>query len=86
LKTPQYTVANANLHYIHPFPETSWFHFIKAFVEMDNLFNRSYVGSTAVVSNAPCGATPTATCMSGAGQAFFAGNARAVYGGVTIGF
>jgi iron complex outermembrane receptor protein len=86
LKAPQYTVFNANLHYIHQFPEKSWFHFIKAFIEMDNLFNRTYVGSTAVVSNSPCGATPTTTCMNANGQAFFSGYARSVYGGVTVGF
>ena len=86
LKAPAYTVVNANLHYIHPFPETSWFHFIKTFIEMDNVLNRTYVQSTAVVSDSPCGATPTTDCMNGAGQAFFTGYGRSVYGGVTVGF
>jgi iron complex outermembrane receptor protein len=77
LTTPGYNVWNANVHVIHAFPETSWFHFIKGFIEMDNLFDRDYIASTAVVSDATTDANK---------QAFFAGNGRAVYGGVTVGF
>jgi iron complex outermembrane receptor protein len=92
LTAPGYNVWNANLHYIHAFPETSWFHFIKGFIELDNLFDRTFAASTAVVSNSPCGdttSTPFSSCvttMAASGQAFFAGNGRAVYGGVTVGF
>ena len=86
LETPGYIVANANIHYLRSFSSTGTIRFFKTFVEMDNLFDRKYIGSTAVVSDSPCGATPTSNCMAQNGQAFFTGNGRGVYAGATVGF
>jgi iron complex outermembrane receptor protein len=76
LMAPGYTVMNANLHYAYQFSPKNVIRFIKAFVEVNNLADQVYVQSTAVVSDSTTDSNK---------QAFFSGNGRAVYGGITLG-
>ncbi len=78
LEAPGYVVMRANVH--HDFTFTSGpIRFVKAYAQVDNLFDRQYVSSAAVVGDTP-------GVPDSAKQSFFAGNSRSVYGGVTVGF
>lgn len=76
LKTPAYLLFNLNVHKMYPV-KNPYIRFVKAYIELDNIFDKTYVASAVPVSDA----TPDA-----AKQAFFAGYGRALYAGVTLGF
>ncbi len=74
---PSYVVANVNVHKSFEL-ENSWFRFAKLYLEVDNIADKKYAASGAVIGG------ETAATASG-NQAFFAGYGRAIYGGVTLG-
>ena len=74
---PSYVVANVNVHKLIEF-ENSWFRFAKFYFEVDNIADKKYAASGAVIGGETAGA-------AAANQIFFAGYGRAFYGGVTLG-
>lgn len=75
---PSYMIANINVHKTFEFKESSWIRFAKLYVEVDNIADRKYAASGAVIGGE--------THAAAAGQSvFFAGYGRAIYGGVTLG-
>lgn len=77
LGVPSYVLFNANVHYQYRTHNNRYIKFIKAYVELDNIFNRPYVAWATPVADS----TPDANK-----QAFYAGVGRSVYLGVTLGF
>jgi iron complex outermembrane recepter protein len=75
---PSYMIANINVHKTFEFKESSWIRFAKLYVEVDNIADRKYAASGAVIGGE--------THAAAAGQSvFFTGYGRAIYGGVTLG-
>ncbi len=74
---PSYVVANVNIHKNFEL-SNSWFRFAKFYLEVDNIADKKYAASGAVIGG------ETASAAAGQ-QAFFAGYGRAIYGGVTLG-
>lgn len=75
---PSYMIANVNVHKNFEL-KNSWFRFAKFYLEVDNIGDKKYAASGAVIGGE--------TYAAAAGQqAFFAGYGRAIYGGVTLGF
>lgn len=78
LEAPGYGVMHANVHHAFTFASGP-IRFVKAYAQVDNIFNRNYVSSAGVVADTP-------GVPDSAKQSFFAGYGRSVYGGVTGGF
>ncbi|HRC45534.1 MAG TPA: TonB-dependent receptor, partial [Nitrospira sp.] len=77
LGAPSYVLFNANLHHHYRTHNNRYIKFIKTYVELDNIFDKAYVGW----------ATPVADSVADANkQAFYAGIGRSAYVGVTLGF
>lgn len=74
---PSYVIANVNIHKNFEL-SNSWFRFAKFFFEVDNIADKKYAASGAVIGGETAGA-------AAGQQAFFAGYGRAFYGGVTLG-
>lgn len=74
---PAYMIGNVNIHKSVEL-KNSWFRFAKFYLEMDNIGDKKYAASGAVIG----GETHAAAASN---QAFFAGYGRAIYGGVTLG-
>lgn len=74
---PSYVIANVNIHKNFEL-NNSWFRFAKLFFEVDNIADKKYAASGAVIGGETAGA-------AAGQQAFFAGYGRAFYGGVTLG-
>jgi iron complex outermembrane receptor protein len=70
-------IANVNIHKNFEL-NNSWFRFAKLFFEVDNIADKKYAASGAVIGGETAGA-------AAGQQAFFAGYGRAFYGGVTLG-
>lgn len=76
LKTPAYLLFNVNVHNLYEI-KNSYLRFVKTYVQVSNLLDKTYVASAVPVSDA---------ISDGQKQAFFAGYGRAVYAGLTVGF
>lgn len=74
---PAYMIGNVNIHKNVEL-KNSWFRFAKFYLELDNIGDKKYAASGAVIG----GETHAAAATQ---QAFFAGYGRAIYGGVTLG-
>ncbi len=75
LKAQSATVVNVNLHYAEDV-EWGWVRLFKAYVQVDNLFDQTYMGSGAIVSDSTADASK---------QAFLLAPPLSVFGGITLG-
>ncbi len=75
LKAQAATVVNVNLHYAEDV-EWGWVRLFKAYVQVDNLFDQTYMGSGAIVSDSTTDASK---------QAFLLAPPLSVFGGITLG-
>ncbi len=75
LKAQAATVVNVNLHYAEDV-EWGWVRLFKAYVQVDNLFDQTYMGSGAIVSDSTADASK---------QAFLLAPPLSVFGGITLG-
>ena len=75
LKAQAATIVNVNLHYAQDV-NWGWVRLFKAYVQVDNLFDQTYMSSGAIVSDS----TPDA-----AKQAFLLAPPLSVFGGITLG-
>lgn len=84
LSIPGYTLANLNLHYDPPKGD-GWWSQLSFYAAVQNLFDRTYIGSASIISdslNVANGAqNPAATLMTTTGS-IYAGAPRTVYVGV----
>lgn len=88
LRVPGYTLANLNLHYDPP-RSGEWWSRLSVFASVQNLFDRTYVGSASIVANGLDPATgrqsPASVLMNATGS-IYAGQPRTVYAGVKTRF
>ena len=88
LTIPDYTLVNVNLHYDPP-RVAAWWSRISLFASVQNLFDTTYVGSAAIVSDGIVAATGVqngeATLRASTGS-IYAGQPRTVYAGVKTRF
>ncbi len=82
LEQPSYVLWNANIHASRKF-EQAMFKSITFFVDLRNVFNKKYIGSSSVVADA---LTDTPATLASGKRAFFAGPDRSVFGGVKLAF
>lgn len=75
LKAQAATVVNVNLHYAQDV-EWGWVRLFKAYVQVDNLFSQTYMGSGAIVSDSTADASK---------QAFLLAPPLSIFGGITLG-
>jgi iron complex outermembrane receptor protein len=75
LKAQSATIANLNVHYASPV-DWGWVRLFKAFVQVENLFDQTFMSSSAIVSDS----TPDANK-----QAFLLAQPLSVFGGITLG-
>ncbi len=75
LKAQAATVVNVNLHYAQDVA-WGWVRLFKAYVQVENLFDQTYMGSGAIVSDSTADASK---------QAFLLAPPLSVFGGVTLG-
>jgi len=88
LEVPGYTLVNLNLHYDPP-PGTDWWSRISLFASVQNLFDRTYVGSASVIANslnAATGVQNPAALLSDTTGTIYAGQPRTVYAGIKTRF
>lgn len=83
LKAQSSTIWNLNVHYGRPLSEKAMFRKVVFFMDVRNLFDRKYIGSTVVVADA---LTDTPANVGSTKQAFFAGADRSVFGGIKLEF
>ncbi|NOS81676.1 MAG: TonB-dependent receptor [Nitrospira sp. CG24C] len=76
LGAPAYLLFNANLNYNYVPDNNRFIRFAKFYVEMDNIFNKKYVGNAVVAADSILDANK---------QAFLPGVGRGYYAGVTLG-
>ncbi|HEX8446800.1 MAG TPA: TonB-dependent receptor [Sphingomonas sp.] len=84
LAVPGYTLVNLNLHYDPP-KETDGWSRLGFFASVQNLFDRTYVGSAAILAdslNPATGQQNPAAVLIGTGGSIYAGAPRTVYAGV----
>ena len=83
LRVPGYTLANLNLHYDPPKGEV-WWSRLSFFASVQNLFDKTYVGSASIISDSlsPTGQQNPATVLMNTTGAIYAGQPRTVYAGV----
>lgn len=88
LKIPGYTLVNLNLHY-DPRSRNDWWSRMSLFASVQNLFDKTYVGSASVIANGLDPATgaqsPGAVLMNTTGS-IYAGQPRTIYAGVKARF
>jgi outer membrane receptor protein involved in Fe transport len=82
LKARSSTVWNANLHYSRGL-SGAVFKRVIVFVDVRNVFDKKYIGSTVVVADA---LSDTPANMASTKQAFFAGQDRSVFSGLKLTF
>jgi iron complex outermembrane receptor protein len=84
LKVPAYTLANLNLHYDPPKGD-GWWSRLSFFASVQNLFDKTYIGSASIISNSLIAATgqqsPASILMNTTGS-IYAGQPRTIYAGV----
>jgi len=88
LVIPSYGLVNVNLHYDRAI-ENSWLKGFTAFVEVRNLFDRTYVASATVINNSvdASGGQQNGVYLAQNGTgSIYAGQPRAVQGGVKFKF
>ena len=84
LSVPGYTLVNINLHYDPPAGE-GWWRRISLFASVQNLFDKTYVGSASVIANsinAATGLQNPASTLSNVTGSIYAGQPRTIYAGV----
>jgi iron complex outermembrane receptor protein len=79
---PSYVLWNANVHASKPL-QNAMFKTVTFFLDVRNVFNKKYIGSSLVVADSP---TSTPTSMASSSRAFFAGSDRSVFGGLKLSF
>lgn len=88
LKVPGYTLVNLNLHYDPPRGE-GWLSRLSFFASVQNLFDKTYIGSASIIPDSIDAATglqnPATTLMTTTGS-IYAGVPRTVYAGVKTRF
>jgi len=88
LAMPAYTLVNLNLHYDPPRGDDWWSRF-SLYASVQNLFDRTYVGSASMISNslnATTGLQNPASILSGTTGSIYAGQPRTVYAGIKARF
>ena len=76
LGAPAYLLFNLNINYQYSFSHNPYIRFAKFYFEVDNLFDKDYVGNAVVVADSTADASK---------QAFLPGYGRAFYAGLTLG-
>jgi iron complex outermembrane recepter protein len=88
LKIPAYTLTNLNIHYDPP-SDAGWLSRMRFFASIQNLFDKTYVGSASVISDSLNAGTglqnPAAALMNSTGS-IYAGMPRTFYAGVKARF
>jgi iron complex outermembrane recepter protein len=88
LKAPGYTLTNVNLHYDPP-PGAGWLSRLSFFASVQNLFDKTYVGSASVIAdglNQTTGLQNPAEVLMDSTGSIYAGLPRTVYAGVKARF
>ena len=88
LAIPAYTLVNLNLHYDPP-KGTGWWSRVSFYASVQNVFDRTYVGSASIISdslNAATGLQNPATTLSATTGSIYAGQPRTAYVGVKTRF
>jgi len=88
LRVPGYTLTNLNLHYDPP-PGSGWWSRLSVFASVQNLFDRTYVGSASIVSDtivAGTGVPNGEAVLRNATGAIYAGQPRTLFAGVKTRF
>ncbi|MBI0476179.1 TonB-dependent receptor [Sphingomonas sp. MA1305] len=88
LTIPGYTLTNLNLHYDPPKGD-DWWRRLSLYVSVQNLFDRTYVGSASVIANAidpATGQQTSVTALRAVTGSLYAGQPRTVYAGVKTRF
>ncbi|CAN5207938.1 TonB-dependent receptor PqqU [soil metagenome] len=88
LSIPAYTLVNLNLHYDPPKGEGWWSRF-SFYVSVQNLFDKTYVGSASIVSNtlnAATGLQNPASVLRDTSGSIYAGTPRTAYVGMRTRF
>lgn len=84
LRVPGYTLVNVNLHYDSPRSD-AWWSRLSLFASVQNLFDRTYVGSAGIVADgiaAGTGMQNGKAVLRGVTGSIYAGQPRTVYLGV----
>ena len=88
LTIPAYTLVNLNIHYDPP-KEAGWWSRLSFFASVQNLFDKTYIGSASIIPDSLNPATgaqsPAAILMTTTGS-IYAGLPRTVYAGVKTRF
>lgn len=88
LTIPGYTLANLNLHYDPP-EGLGWLSRMRFYASVQNLFDRTYVGSASVIANslnATTGVQNGAAVLRDSTGSIYAGVPRTIYAGVKTRF
>lgn len=88
LAIPDYTLVNLNLHYDPP-AGSGWLSRVSLFASVQNLFDRTYVGSASIIANslnAATGLQNPATILFNTTGSIYAGQPRTVYAGIRTRF
>ncbi len=88
LSVPGYTLANVNLHYDPPGGAGNVRSRISLFASIQNLFDRTYVGSASIIANsiAATGIQNGAAVLRTTTGSIYAGQPRTVYAGIKTRF
>ncbi len=84
LSIPGYTLVNLNLHYDPPAGD-DWWRRISLYVSVQNLLDKTYVGSASVIANslnAATGLQNPAAVLSNTTGSIYAGQPRTVFAGI----
>lgn len=87
LRIPGYTLANLNLHYDPPAGQ-GWLSRLSFFASVQNLFDKTYVGSASIIADSITAAgqqNPASALMTSTGS-IYAGAPRTVYAGIKTRF
>jgi len=85
LSIPAYTLVNLNLHYDPPARNGDWWRRISLFASVQNLTDRTYVGSASVIANsldAATGRQNGAAILRTVTGSLYAGQPRTVFAGI----
>ena len=87
LRIPGYTIANLNLHYDPPAGER-WLSRLSFFAAVQNLFDKTYVGSASIIADSvnSAGQQNGAAVLQTSTGSIYAGVPRTVYAGVKTRF
>lgn len=88
LSVPGYTLVNLNVHYDPP-AGADWWRRISLFASVQNLFDKTYVGSASVIANSLNPATSLqnpGSVLANTTGSIYAGQPRTVYAGIKTRF